>query len=99
MRFFALTVPGLGSLLREELTRQLEAVGEVERDGRSDVGPLAAAPSLSIETRLAEGLFVEIGTGHVGAPLSRLAGHLWSPSRYDAALPAMPHAWAVSVPD
>src|SRR5215472_9940566 len=89
MRFFALTVPGLGSLLREELTRQVEAVGEVEHDGRSDVVPLTAAPSLSIETRLAEDLFVEIGTGHVAAPLSRLAAHLWSSSRYDAALPAI----------
>jgi len=89
MRFFALTVPGLGSLLREELVQQVEAVGEVEHDGRSDVVPLAAAPTLPIETRLAEDLFVEIGTGHAGAPLSRLAGHLWSSSRYDAALPAI----------
>src|SRR5215470_16404006 len=89
MRFFALTVPGLGSLLRKELTGQVEAVGEVEHDGRSDVVPLAAAPTLPIETRLAEDLFVEIGTGHAGAPLSRLAGHLWSSSRYDGALPAI----------
>jgi len=89
MRFFALTVPGLGSMLREELVQQVEAVGEVEHDGRSDVVPLAAAPTLPIETRLAEDLFVEIGTGHAGAPLSRLAGHLWSSSRYDGALPAI----------
>ena len=89
MRFFALTVPGLGSLLRKDLAQQVDAVGEVENDGRSDVLPLIAAPSLSVETRLAEDLFVEIGTGHVGAPLPRLAGHLWSSSRYDAALPAI----------
>ena len=89
MRFFALTVPGLGSLLRRELAQQVEAVGEVEHDGRSDVVPLTAAPSLPIETRLAEDLFVEIGSGDTGAPLSRLAGHLWSSSRYDAALPAI----------
>jgi SAM-dependent methyltransferase len=89
MRFFALTVPGLGSLLRKELAQQVEAVGEVEYDGRSDVVPLTAAPSLPIETRLAEDLFVEIGTGDARAPLSRLAGHLWSSSRYDAALPAI----------
>ena len=89
MRFFALTVPGLGILLREELAQQVEAVNEVEHDGRSDVVPLQAGPSLPIETRLAEDLFVEIGTGDAGAPLSRLVGHLWSSSRYDAAMPAI----------
>jgi len=67
----------------------LEAAGEVEHDGRSDVVPLTAAPTLPIETRLAEDLFAEIGTGHAGATLSRLVGHLWSSSRYDAALPAI----------
>lgn len=89
MRFFALTVPGLGPLLRRELARALESVGEVEYDGRSDVVPFLAPPAAQVETRLAEDVFVEIGAGDATAPLPRLAGRLWSSRRYDAALPAI----------
>ena len=90
MRFFALTMPGLGPLLRDELTGQLgpAAVGDVENDGRSDVVPFSAGPVEAVETALAEDLFVELGTGDPAAPLRRLVGQLWSAERYDAALPA-----------
>lgn len=90
MRFFALTMPGLGPLLRQELAGQLgpDAVGDVENDGRSDVVPFSAGPAEPVETALSEDLFVELGTGDPAAPLRRLVGHLWSAERYDAALPA-----------
>jgi SAM-dependent methyltransferase len=90
MRFFALTMPGLGRLLREELAQQVGAgaVGEVERDGRSDVVPFSAGPVDPVESRLSEDLFVELGSGDVGTPLRRLVGQLWSSERYDAVLPA-----------
>jgi predicted RNA methylase len=89
MRYFALTVPGLGTLLRDEIAGQVEAVGGIEQDGRSDVVPFVASPSLRIETRLAEDLFVEIGSGSAAGPLTRLVGQLWSSRSYDAALPAI----------
>jgi predicted RNA methylase len=90
VRFFALTVPGLGPLLRDELTGQLgpDAVGDVENDGRSDVVPFSAGPGDPVETALSEDLFVELGTGDPAAPLRRLVRQLWSADRYDAALPA-----------
>jgi Putative RNA methylase family UPF0020 len=90
LRFFALTVPGLGPLLRQELADQLgpDAAGEVEHDGRSDVVPFVAGPAQPVELTLGEDLFVELGTGDPSAPLRRLAGQLWSAARYDAALPA-----------
>ncbi|HXM55529.1 MAG TPA: methyltransferase domain-containing protein [Candidatus Dormibacteraeota bacterium] len=90
MRFFALTVPGLGPLLRDELADQLDgsAVGDVEHDGRSDVVPFTAGPAEPVVTSLAEDVFVELGTGDPAAPLPRLAGQLWSARRYDEALPA-----------
>lgn len=90
MRFFALTVPGLGVLLRRELAAQvgLDATGEVEHDGRSDVVPFSAGPTEAVHALLAEDLFVELGTGDPAAPLRRLVGQLWSAGRYDAALPA-----------
>jgi Putative RNA methylase family UPF0020 len=90
LRFFALTVPGLGPLLRDELAGQLgpAAVGAVEHDGRSDVVPFSAGPTEPIETSLGEDLFVELGTGDPAAPLPRLVGQLWSARRYDEALPA-----------
>jgi SAM-dependent methyltransferase len=88
VRFFALTVPGLGGLLRDELAGQLPAgaCGDVEHDGRSDVVPFAAGPTGPPDAHLAEDLFVEIGTGDPGAPLGRLTGRLWSAQRYDEAL-------------
>jgi len=89
MRYFAMTVPGLGTLLREELADQVEAVGEIEHDGRSDVVPFVASPSQPVDSRLAEDVFVEIGTADAAAPLSRLVVQLWSARRYDAALPAI----------
>lgn len=90
MRYFALTVPGLGPLLRDELAGQLgrAAVAGVEHDGRSDVVPFSASPAQPVETRLSEDLFVELGTGDPAAPLPRLVGQLWSARRYDEALPA-----------
>jgi SAM-dependent methyltransferase len=90
MRFFALTIPGLGPLLREELAGRLgpDSVGELENDGRSDVVPFTAAPAEPIELTLGEDVFVELGTGDPAAPLRRLVGQLWSAERYDAALPA-----------
>jgi SAM-dependent methyltransferase len=90
LRFFALTMPGLGPLLRDELAGQLgpAAVGDVENDGRSDVVPFSAGPVEPVETALSEDLFVELGTGDPAAPLRRLVGQLWSADRYDAALPA-----------
>jgi SAM-dependent methyltransferase len=90
LRFFALTMPGLGPLLRDELAAQLgpAAVGEVENDGRSDVVPFSAGRVEAVETALGEDLFVELGTGDPAAPLRRLVGRLWSADRYDAALPA-----------
>jgi SAM-dependent methyltransferase len=90
LRFFALTVPGLGPLLRDELAGQLgaNAVADVEHDGRSDVVPFRAAPAGPVETRLSEDLFVELGTGDPAAALQRLVGQLWSARRYDEALPA-----------
>jgi SAM-dependent methyltransferase len=90
MRFFALTIPGLGPLLREELAGQLglHAIGDVESDGRSDVVPFTAGPVEPVDTALSEDLFVELGTGDPSAPLRRLVGQLWSAERYDAALPA-----------
>src|SRR3989440_7633138 len=91
MRFFALTVPGLGPLLRRELAEALapDAAGEVEHHGRSDVVPFTAGPLEPVETRIAEDLFVEIGTADPGAPLARLVGRLWSAAAYDAALSAI----------
>ncbi|HEY7202452.1 MAG TPA: methyltransferase domain-containing protein [Candidatus Dormibacteraeota bacterium] len=90
MRFFALTVPGLGPLLRDELAGQLggTAVGDVEHDGRSDVVPFTARPTEPVETTLGEDLFVELGTGDPASPLARLVGQLWSARRYDEALAA-----------
>jgi SAM-dependent methyltransferase len=90
LRFFALTVPGLGGLLRRELAGQvgLDATGEVEHDGRSDVVPFSAGPTEPVHARLAEDLFVELGTGDPAAPLRRLVGQLWAAERYDAVLPA-----------
>jgi len=90
VRFFALTMPGLGPLLREELTARLgpAAVGEVENDGRSDVVPFSAGPAEAVAPALSEDLFVELGTGDPAAPLRRLVGQLWSAQRYDAAMPA-----------
>jgi predicted RNA methylase len=90
LRFFALTVPGLGPLLRDDLAGQLgpAAVGDVENDGRSDVVPFSAGPVEPVEMTLAEDLFVELGTGDPDAPLRRLVGQLWSADRYDSALPA-----------
>lgn len=91
MRFLALTVPGVGALLRDELSERLgaAAVGEVENDGRADVVPFSAGPVDPVETRLAEDLLVEVGAGDAGAPLPRLIRQLWSGARYDAALPAI----------
>jgi len=91
VRFLALTVPGVGPLLRDELSERLgaAAVGEVENDGRADVVPFAAGPVDPVEPRLAEDLLVEVGTGDAGAPLPRLTRQLWSGARYDAALPAI----------
>src|SRR5258708_33880105 len=82
-------MPGLGRLLREELAQQVGAgaVGEVERDGRSDVVPFSAGPVEPVESRLSEDLFVELGSGDVGTPPRRLAAPLWSPERYPAVLP------------
>jgi SAM-dependent methyltransferase len=90
LRYFALTVPGLGTLLREELAEQLGAgaVGDVENDGRSDVVPFAAGATERVETRLSEDVFVELGGGDPGLPLPRLVDRLWSARRYDEALPA-----------
>ncbi len=89
MRFLALTVPGLGPLLRHELAELGADVGEVEHDGRSDVVPFTAGPADALEPRLAEDLLVELGTGDPEAALPRLVGQLWSSERYDAALPAI----------
>jgi 23S rRNA G2445 N2-methylase RlmL len=90
VRFFALTVPGLGPLLRRELAEQLgaDAVGDVEHDGRSDVVPFAAGPTEPVASRLSEDVFVELGTGDAAAPLRRLVAQLWSAERYDASLAA-----------
>jgi SAM-dependent methyltransferase len=90
VRFFALTMPGLGPLLREELAAQLgpAAIGDVENDGRSDVVPYSAGPAEPVASALSEDLFVELGAGDPAAPLRRLVGQLWSAERYDAALPA-----------
>jgi SAM-dependent methyltransferase len=90
VRFFALTVPGIGPLLRADLAGQLgpAAVGDVESDGRSDVVPFSAGPGDPVESALSEDLFVELGTGDPAAPLRRLVAQLWSADRYDAALPA-----------
>ncbi len=90
MRFFALTVPGLGPLLRDELAAQLgpDAVGGVEHDGRSDVVPFSSGPVEVVESRLSEDLFVELGSEDPALPLRRLVRQLWSAERYDAALPA-----------
>jgi len=90
LRFFALTMTGLGRLLRDELAGQLgsDAVGDVENDGRSDVVTFTASPAEAVEIALGEDLFVELGTGDPAAPLRRLVGQLWSAERYDAALPA-----------
>src|SRR5262249_8072455 len=89
LRFFALTLPGLGPLLRDELAGQLgsDAVGDVENDGRSEVVPYSAGPVEPVETSLSEDVFVELGTADPSAPLRRLVGQLWSAERYDAALP------------
>jgi SAM-dependent methyltransferase len=91
VRLFALTVPGIGPLLRRELAARLPAgsVAEVEHDGRSDVVPFSAGPAEPVEARLAEDLFVEIGAASPAAPPARLAGRLWSAGRYDAALGAI----------
>jgi SAM-dependent methyltransferase len=90
MRFFALTMPGLGPLLRDELAEQVgtASVGDVEHDGRSDVVPFSAGPAQPVELALGEDVFVELGTGDPAAPLRRLVGQLWSGERYDAALAA-----------
>jgi SAM-dependent methyltransferase len=86
MRLFALTVPGLGSLLRRELGA---AAGAAEHDGRSDVVPFEAGPDEPVEPRLAEDLFVEIGSAPADAPLERVVRRLWSPERFERALPAV----------
>jgi SAM-dependent methyltransferase len=94
LRYFALTVPGLGGLLRDELAEQVgtDAVGEVENDGRSDVVPFVAGATQPVETRLGEDLFVELGVGDPTLPLLRLVDRLWNARRYDEALPAAaPH--------
>jgi 23S rRNA G2445 N2-methylase RlmL len=90
MKYFALTVPGLGRLLGAELAEALgtEAVGPVEHDGRSDVVPFTAASSGPPEPRLAEDLFVEIGSAD-GRVLPRLVARLWSPERYDTVVPLL----------
>jgi SAM-dependent methyltransferase len=90
VRYFALTVPGLGALLRDQLAERLgtDAIGDVEHDGRSDVVPFVAGPTERVETTLSEDLFVELGAGDPTLPLPRLAGQLWSARRYDEALPA-----------
>ena len=90
MKYFALTVPGLGRLLGAELAEALgaEAVGPIEHDGRSDVVPFTAAASGPPEPRLAEDLFVEIGCAD-GRALPRLVTRLWSPERYDTVVPLL----------
>lgn len=89
MKYFALTVPGLGRLLGAELAEALgaEAVGAAEHDGRSDVVPFAG-PTGPPEPRLAEDLFVEIGMAD-GRTLQRLVARLWSPERYDTVVPLL----------
>lgn len=91
LRFFALTLPGLGGLLREELADQLgkEAVRPVEHDGRSDVVPFEASPASLLYPRLAEALFAEIGAADRELPLGSLLGRLWDVRRYQALQPAL----------
>jgi 23S rRNA G2445 N2-methylase RlmL len=84
MRFFALTVPGLGPLLRRELGATADTV---EYDGRSDVVPFEAGPAERVEPRLAEDLFVEIGSAPTDGPLERVVRRLWSEERFERALP------------
>lgn len=58
---FALTVPGLGSLLVDEARRLGLRPGRVEVDGRADVVPVATPAGTVTRLRTAEEVFVEIG--------------------------------------
>jgi 23S rRNA G2445 N2-methylase RlmL len=81
VRYFATTVPGLGSLLADEA-----GGGEREFDGRADVVVLEApgnAPPLGL--RLAEDVFVEVGHGRAG-PVRELAAALLDSEGLERAL-------------
>ena len=71
--FFATTLPGLGTLLQQEIDAHpdLEAVGELGNDGRADIVFFhmrrGAQPDLST-LRLAEDVFVRLAHADAGPP-------------------------------
>lgn len=92
---FALTVPGLGAVLRTEIaaTPGLTA-GEVGSDGRSDVVRLEAGRGTrgrTLEARIAEDVFVEVGEARRGeGGAAAIARRLWRGELVQRAL----SAWA-----
>ncbi len=88
----ALTVPGLGPLVREELReRTLAQVGRVENDGREDVVPFSIPAGRPLpQLRLVEEVLVQVGSaqGEVGLP--GLVTRLWDKARFLEALTALP---------
>lgn len=91
-RMFALTVPGLGGLLRDQIdsVRGLAATA-VGNDGRSDVVLFDADrghQAVGLGLSLAEDVFVEIGRtlrGHGDRP-DWIASRIWKPRRAERAL-------------
>ncbi|HZV51222.1 MAG TPA: methyltransferase domain-containing protein [Candidatus Dormibacteraeota bacterium] len=89
----ALTAPGLGPLLREELWERAgaEQVGRVENDGRSDVVPFSIPAGRSLpRLRLAEEVLAQVGWARGELPLPCLVARLWDDARFLRTLTALP---------
>jgi 23S rRNA G2445 N2-methylase RlmL len=82
VRFFATTIPGLGSLLIDEIGQ-----GEQEFDGRADVVVLEApGTEPPLHLRLAEDVFVEVGHAPRMQPMRDLTAALLAGDGLDRAL-------------
>jgi SAM-dependent methyltransferase len=93
LEYLALTVPGLGPLLRQELRERVAPgrVGRVESDGRSDVVPFSMPAGRALpRLRLAEEVLAQVGSARGDLPLPRLVGRLWDDRRLLQLLPALP---------
>jgi 23S rRNA G2445 N2-methylase RlmL len=91
-RMFAITIPGIGRLLRDEIagTEGLTA-GVVGNDGRSDVVLFEAARGFegsALRLSLAEDVFVEIGRTlrSEGDRAGWITRRIWKPQRVERAL-------------
>jgi SAM-dependent methyltransferase len=88
----ALTLPGLGPLVQEELHERMGLrVGRVESDGRGDVVPFSLPVGHPTpRPRLAEEVLAQVGMVRGEVTLPGLVARLWDKTRFLATLAVLP---------